>query len=219
MNSRYACTATGLPAAAEVPTVIVVDDDASVRETLASLIQSAGWQPLAIASAEEFMACPRPIAASCLLTELNLPGSSGLELQREIADWRQTPVIFMSRDADVPSTVKAMKRGAFEFLTKPLEPIVLLKVIDDALECSRAAWLQAARLRVIEQRYELLSRREREVMSLVVAGQLNKQVGGALGISEITVKAHRGNMMRKMEARSFAHLMNMATNLSVIAEA
>jgi FixJ family two-component response regulator len=219
MNLSYACTATCLPTAAQVPSVIVVDDDASVRETLAALIQSAGWQPLAIASAEEFMACPRPIAASCLLTELNLPGSSGLELQREISDWRQTPVIFMSRDADVPSTVKAMKRGAFEFLTKPLEPIVLLKVLQDALECSRTAWLQAARLRVIEQRYELLSRREREVMSLVVAGQLNKQVGGALGISEITVKAHRGNMMRKMEARSFAHLMNMAANLSAIAEA
>jgi FixJ family two-component response regulator len=219
MNSRYVCTARSSLAAAEVPTVIVVDADTQVRETLKSMICSAGWRTIAFASAEEFAACARPTTASCLLTELNLPGSSGLELQRRMSDRMELPIIFMSRYADVQSTVKAMKGGALEFLTKPLEPDVTLKALHDALERSRAARIELAKRRVLEQRYELLSPREREVMSLVVSGRLNKQVGGTLGISEITVKAHRGKMMRKMEARSFAHLMNMAANLSVSAEA
>jgi FixJ family two-component response regulator len=150
---------------------------------------------------------------SCLLVELNLPGGGGLELQRLVRDREEMPIIFMSRCADVRAAVCAMKAGALEFLLKPLNGDLLLQAIRHAIHRSSEAISRATRTRALQQRYESLSRREREVMSLVVCGRLNKQVGGELGISEITVKIHRGNMMRKMQARSLAELVRMTANL------
>jgi FixJ family two-component response regulator len=193
--------------------VFVVDSDASVRESLEWLIRSAGWQPRMAASAEEFLACPRTPAPCCLLVELRLPGLSGLDLQRLVFDRTEMPVIFLSGHVDISATVQAMKAGAFEFLTKPFVGDVLLHAIRHAIERSRAALRQLGEVRAIHERYESLSRREREVMERVVCGRLNKQVGGELGISEITVKAHRGKLMRKMHARSLAELVNLAASL------
>jgi FixJ family two-component response regulator len=194
----------------ETPIVFVVDGDASVREALEPLICAAGWHPRTAGSAEEFLAGPRVMTPSCLLLELHLPGASGLALQRRILERTEMPIVFMSSRVDVQATVQAIKAGAFEFLTKPLAADVLLNALRRAIEHSHAALRHLARLSSLQQRYESLSRREREVMSRVVCGQLNKQVGGELGISEITVKAHRGKMMRKMQASSFAELVNMA---------
>jgi FixJ family two-component response regulator len=165
------------------------------------------------ASAEEFLAGPRLMRPNCLLLELRLPGASGLELQRRVFERTEMPIIFMSREADVRATVQAMKAGAFEFLPKPLAGDVLSNAIAHALERSHATLRQSVAIQALEERYESLSRREREVMSLVVSGRLNKQVGGELGISEITVNAHRGMMMRKMQAGSFAELVSMAASL------
>ncbi len=202
--------------AGAVPSVFVADADAEVRGSLESVIDSAGWRPRIVASADELLAYGRPTTPSCLLTELNLAGSSsGLELQERLSAWTELPVIFMSRNADVQSTVRAMKGGAFEFLTKPLRNDVLLKTLESALERSQSELRNLVRARALEERLESLSRREREVMKLVVAGRLNKQVGGELGISEITVKAHRGKMMRKMQAHSLAELVNIVANLRV----
>lgn len=212
MNFRYTCSGRS-PASVEPPTVFVVDSDGQVNEALEPLISSAVCQIKLAASAEEFLACPRAMKPSCLLTELHLPGLSGLDLQQRILDRAELPVIFMSSHADVQSTVQAMKRGAFEFLTKPLAVEVLKQTIRDALERSHAALHYLAQAQALRDRYESLSNREREVMGLVVCGRLNKQVGGELGISEITVKAHRGKMMRKMQAGSFAQLVNMAATL------
>ena len=215
MNVRYTCTArspapTPVP---EIPIVFVIDSDASVRERLESMIRATGWQPVTAASAEEFLAHPRVMTPSCMLVDLHLPGLNGLDLQRRVFDRTELPLIFMSRDADVRATVEAMKAGAFEFLTKPFAADVILGAIRHAIERSRAALLQLARGRALRDRYATLSRREREVMGLVVSGRLNKQVGSTLGISEITVKAHRGKLMRKMQADSFADLVTMAGNL------
>jgi FixJ family two-component response regulator len=176
-------------------------------------MHSAGWQTSSASSAEEFLALPRAMTPGCLVAETNLPGLSGLELQRRVIDRTEMPIIFLSNHADVLATVQAMKAGAFEFLTKPFVGEVLLQAIQQAIERSRAALCHLARTRALQERYESLSAREREVMSLVVAGRLNKQVGGELGISEITVKAHRGKMMRKMQATSFAELVNMAASI------
>jgi FixJ family two-component response regulator len=197
----------------EQPLVCVVDADTTVRETLENLIRSAGWQCRTAASAEEFLAHPRAMTASCLLTELILPGVGGLELQRLVFDRTEMPIIFMSCQADIAATVQAMKAGAFDFLTKPLRGDELLRAVRQAVERSTAELRHLARMQALRARYESLSRREREVMELVVSGRLNKQVGGELGISEITVKAHRGKLMRKMEARSLAELVKMAANL------
>jgi FixJ family two-component response regulator len=199
--------------------VFVVDGDESVRDALQTLIRSAGWEPRTAGSAREFLAQERVMTSSCLLVELDLPGSSGLELQQLVADRIDMPVIFMSSRADIQATVRAMKSGAFEFLTKPVLPEVLLDAIRGALERSQAALRQLIRIHALQERYESLSRREREVMSLLVRGRLNKQVGGELGISEITVKAHRGRMMRKMHASSFAELVTMAASLHAGARA
>lgn len=195
------------------PVVFVVDGDASVRDALRSIICFAGWQPITAASAEEFLMLPRLVAPGCLVTELQLPGMSGLELQRRVGDRAELPVIFMSTRPDIRAAVQAMKAGALEFLIKPCLPELLREALRAAMERSHAALRHMGRMRALQQRYELLSRREREVMSLLVCGRLNKQVGGEMGISEITVKAHRGKMMRKMKASSFAELVTMAASL------
>ncbi|HEY4861813.1 MAG TPA: response regulator [Xanthobacteraceae bacterium] len=198
------------------PIVFVVDDDISVRESLELLIRSAGWEPETFESAQEFLSRPRVSVPSCLVLDVGLPGLNGLELQERVAlDRTDMPIMFITDYGDVPTTVQAMKAGAVEFLTKPYRDDVLLSAIRQALERSRTALDHAAEIRVLRDRYALLSRREREVMALVVSGHLNKQVGGELGISEITVKAHRGKVMRKMGAKSLADLVTMAARLRV----
>lgn len=199
------------------PVVFVVDDDVSVRESLKLLIQSAGWQPELFASAREFLARPPlPAAPSCLVLDVLLPGLNGLDLQeRMAADGIELPIIFVTGYGDVPTTVQAMKRGALEFLTKPFRDDVLITAVKQALQRSTETLDQADELRVLRERYASLSRREREVMSLVVAGLLNKQVGAELGISEITVKAHRGRVMQKMMANRLPALVNMAACLQL----
>jgi FixJ family two-component response regulator len=195
------------------PIVFVVDDDASVREFLKRLIESAGWQSETFASAREFLSRPRALVPSCLVLDIGLPDINGLDVQQRLAGRSDMPIIFISGQADVAVTVCAMKAGAAEFLTKPFRSEVLLEAIAQAVERSRAALDQEAQMQALRGRYAALSSREREVMALVVAGLLNKQVGGELGISEITVKAHRGKMMRKMNARSLPELVNMAAKL------
>ena len=196
------------------PIVFVVDDDVSVRESLELLIRSEGWQPEIFASAQEFLARPRVLVPSCLVLDVSLPGLNGLDLQKRIAaDRIDMPIIFITGYGDVPMTVKAMKAGAVEFLTKPFGDDVLLNAIRNAIERSQTALGHEAEIRALRDCYASLTRREREVMALVVSGRLNKQVGGELGVSEITVKTHRGNVMRKMKAGSLADLVNMAARL------
>ncbi len=196
------------------PIVFVVDDDISVRESLESLIRCEGWQPETFASAQEFLDYPRVLIPNCLVLDISLPGLNGLDLQGLVADERtDMPIIFITGHGDVPMTVQAMKAGAVEFLTKPFNDDVLLTAIRAALERSRVALSLEAEMRVLRDRYASLSQRERQVMALVVSGLLNKQVGGELGISEITVKAHRGKVMQKMKADSLADLVKIATRL------
>lgn len=195
------------------PMVFIVDDDISVRESLEPLIADAGWRPVVFASAQEFLDRPRERVPSCLVLDVSLPDLNGLELQKRLADRSDLPIIFITGHGDIPMTVQAMKAGAIEFLTKPFGPEKLLSAIDAAIERSRASLDDEVNLQLLRSRYESLTLRERQVMALVVRGQLNKQVGGDLGISEITVKAHRGRMMRKVQARSLAELVNMAARL------
>ena len=198
------------------PVVFVVDDDVSVRESLELLIGNEGWQPRTFAAAQEFLDSPRAFVPSCLLLDISLPGLNGLELQKRVAVERtDMPIIFITGYGDVPKTVQAMKAGAIEFLTKPFKEEVLLTAIQQALERSRLALVQTAEMQELRQRYASLTPREREVMALVVSGLLNKQVGGELGISEITVKAHRGQVMQKMKANSVADLVRTAGRLRV----
>jgi FixJ family two-component response regulator len=206
-----------LPPVAQIaPVVFVVDDDVSVRESLELLIRCEGWQPRTFASALEFLDCRRTIGPSCLILDYCLPDLNGLELQKRVAIERpDMPIIFITGRHDVPMTVQAMKAGAFEFLTKPFLDDVLLKAIRDGLDRSRAAVRQQADMQQLRERYASLSCRERQVMALVASGLLNKQVGGELGISEITVKAHRGKVMQKMQADSLADLVRMATRLRI----
>src|SRR5215831_18636057 len=195
------------------PIVFIVDDDISVRESLELLIRSAGWKPETFASAQEFLVRSRTLAPSCLVLDVALPDLSGLDLQKLVADRIDMPIIFITGYGDVPMTEQAMKAGAVEFLTKPFSDDVLLTAIQHAIGRSRTALSQEAALRTLRDRHASLTRREREVMALVVSGLLNKQVGGELGISEITVKAHRGQVMRKMKADSLADLVTMAATL------
>jgi FixJ family two-component response regulator len=195
--------------------VFVVDDDVSVRESLELLIKHAGWQPELFASAQEFLSRPRTAVPSCLVLDVSLPRLNGLELQQQLADWTDMPIIFISGYGDVPMSVRAMKAGAVEFLTKPFKDDELLDAISGAIERSRAALRIDSESRTVRNCYESLTTREREVMALVVSGMLNKQVGGHLGISEITVKAHRGQVMRKMNADSLPALVMMAARLGI----
>jgi FixJ family two-component response regulator len=198
------------------PVVFVVDDDISVRESLDLLIRTAGWRPEVFDSAEAFLARTRAAVPSCLVLDVSLPHLNGLDLQRRLGgDRPDLPIIFITGHGDIPMTVQAMKAGAVEFLTKPFGDDVLLGAIEGALERSRAALAGQAQLQELRERYARLSEREREVLALVVSGLLNKQVAGELHISEITVKAHRGRVMRKMRAGSFAELVKMAGRLGV----
>ena len=204
------------PKSHATPIVFVVDDDISVRESLELLIRSEGWQPETFASAQEFLAHPRKLAPSCLVLDVSLPGLNGLDLQKRVAVERiEMPIIFITGHGNVPMTVQAMKAGAVEFLTKPFSGDVLLSAIRNAIERSLTALGHEAEMRGLRDRYASLTRREREVMALVASGLLNKQVGGELGISEITVKAHRGQAMQKMKADSLADLVKMAARLGL----
>jgi FixJ family two-component response regulator len=196
------------------PTVFVVDDDISVRESLESLIRCAGWRPAVFASAEEFLSYPRTPTPSCLVLDVGLPDLNGLDLQKRITlDRIDIPIIFITGAGDIPMSVQAMKAGAVEFLEKPVSEDVLLGVIGNAIERSQVTLGHQEKIRAIRDSYSSLTRREREIMALVVTGRLNKQIGGELDISVITVKTHRGNVMRKMKADSLADLVKMAVRL------
>ena len=201
--------------APEAPIVFVVDDDISVRESLELLIKFAGWQPETFASAEEFLARPRSLSPSCLVLDISLPELNGLELQKLIGDRLDMPIIFITGHGDVPMTVQAMKAGAVEFLVKPFDDEVLLSAIRHAIKRSAAVLDDQAEIQILRDSYESLTPREQEIMRLVVAGMLNKQIGLKLGISEITVKAHRGKVMQKMKADSLAGLVKIAVRLGL----
>jgi FixJ family two-component response regulator len=204
----------GAPISQTTPLVFVVDDDVSVRESLESLIRCAGWKPETFASAQAFLSRPKSDVPSCLVLDVSLPDLNGLDLQKRIgADRADMPIIFITGYGDIPMTVRAMKAGAVEFLTKPFDGEVLVNAVRNALERSRMALDRESEMRTIRDRQASLTPREREVMALVVTGKLNKQIGGELGISEITVKAHRGHMMRKMKADSLPDLVTMAARL------
>jgi FixJ family two-component response regulator len=203
-----------LPSHAAVPLVDIVDDDAPAREALESLISAAGWKSRTFCCAHDFLRCPRVTVPRCLILDVSLPDLDGLALQERVAaDGGETAVIFVATHVEVATVVKAMKRGATEFFSKPFADDALLSAVADAIEQSRAALVRRAETRMLRERYESLSGREGQVLALVVAGRLNKQVAYELAISEVTVKAHRGNMMRKMKARSVPDLVRMIAKL------
>ena len=216
MIQRSPVTAARGPSPRATSIVFVVDDDISVRESLELLVRCEGWRPEIFSSAQDFLARPRAAVPHCLVLDISLPDGNGLELQKRIAvEQASMPIIFITGHGDVPMSVQAMKGGAVEFLLKPFRDDVLLSAIRQALERSRVALAREAEMQVLRDCYASLTPREREVMTLVVSGLLNKQVGWELGISEITVKAHRGNMMQKMKAESLADLVRMASRLRI----
>lgn len=210
-------TATGTALKPQAQSIVfVVDDDVSVRESLEALIEFAGWQTETFAAAADFLARPRTTTPSCLVLDVSLPDLNGLELQKLIAsERRDMPIIFITGHGDVPMSVQAMKGGAVEFLTKPFDDELLLSAIRHALTRSASVIDEQAEISSLRGTYESLTPREQEVMQLVVAGMLNKQIGLKLGISEITVKAHRGKMMQKMKAESLADLVKTAVRLGL----
>ena len=214
--TEHSLTSANASTTTVTPIVFVVDDDASVREWLASLIRSAGAHPQLFSSAQEFLAVPRIHAPCCLLLDADLPDLSGLDLQQRVLDRTDMPIIFIADHGDISTTVKAMKAGAVEFLVKPFRNDSMRIAMRDAIERSRAALRHEAGMRVLQEHLAALTRREREVMDLVLSGWMNKQIAAELGISVITVKVHRGNMMRKMGADSFLDLVKIATRLSLM---
>ena len=197
------------------PIVFVVDDDRRVREALSRLIASAGLAAITFATAGEFLECEKPDAPACLILDLQLPGVSGLELQQQLIEAEAPPIVFLTGHGDIPSTVRAMKAGAVEFLSKPVGDQELLRAIEAAIELDRAARRQRSELAGLRERYALLTSREREVLPFVIAGFANKQTAGDLGIAENTIAVHRGQIMRKMGARSLAELVRLADKLGI----